>query len=218
MDKKDIINTITNIILDEYCRSKTDFYGFKKIPVGVSNRHVHLSEKHIDTLFGEGFQLSVMKELSQPGQYASEQRVTLVGPKGVIENVRVLGPARNKTQVEIAVSDSYKLGIKAPLRDSGDLEGSSGVTIVGSKGSVTIDEGVIVAARHIHMHSDDAEKFRVRDGEHVCVKVPGKRGLVFNEVLIRVSDKYNLEMHVDIDEANVASLKNVGYVDIVENQ
>ena len=200
--------TITEAILKQYSQSK-------EIPVGISNRHVHLSKTDLNTLFGQGFQLSVMKDLSQPGQYASEQKVTLVGPKGVIENVRILGPVRDKTQVEVSLSDGFKLGIKAPLRDSGDLEGTSSITLVGPKGSVTIKEGTIIAARHIHMHTEDAKKFNVVDKERVSIKIPGPRGLVFNEVLVRVSEKYQLEMHVDLDEANAAGLSNQDMVEIV---
>jgi putative phosphotransacetylase len=208
LNTNDLVATITETILNQYSQSK-------KVPVGISNRHVHLSKMDLDTLFGQGFQLSVMKELSQPGQYASEQKVILVGPGGVIENVRILGPVRDKTQVEVSLSDCFKLGIKAPIRDSGDLEGSSGITLVGPKGSVTINEGTIIAARHIHMHTEDAKKFGVVDKERVCVKVPGARGLVFGEVLVRVSEKYQLEMHVDLDEANAAGLKNQDLLEIV---
>ncbi len=187
----------------------------KKIPVGVSNRHIHLSLEDLKILFGPEAELTKLKDLSQPGQFASEQRVTLVGPKGTIEKVRVLGPVRNKTQVEISVSDCFKLGVQAPIRDSGDLKDSAGVTIVGPVGSVTVDEGCIIAARHIHMHSDDAKHFNVQDGEHVNVKVPGQRGMVFYEVLVRVSDKYKLEIHLDMDEANAACLLNGDEVEII---
>ena len=208
MNTNDLVAAITNTILNQYSQSK-------KIPVGISNRHVHLSQRGLDTLFGQGSQLSVMKELSQPGQYASEQKVTLVGPSGVIENVRILGPVRDKTQVEVSLSDCFKLGIKAPIRDSGDLKNSAGITLVGPKGSVTIDEGTIIAARHIHMHIEDARRFGVVDKDRVCVKVSGLRGLVFDEVLVRVSGKYQLEMHVDLDEANAAGLRNQDVVEIV---
>ena len=208
MNTNDLVATITETILNQYSQSK-------KVPVGISNRHVHLSKMDLDTLFGQGFQLSIMKELSQPGQYASEQKVILVGPGGVIENVRILGPVRDQTQVEVSLSDCFKLGIKAPIRDSGDLKGSSGITLVGPKGSVTISEGTIIAARHIHMHTEDAKRFGVVDKERVCVKVPGSRGLVFGEVLVRVSEKYQLEMHVDLDEANAAGLKNQDTLEII---
>ena len=210
LNTNDLVATITESILNQYSQPN-------RIPIGISNRHVHLSKADLDTLFGQGFQLSVMKELSQPGQYASEQKVILVGPSGVIENVRILGPVRDKTQVEVSLSDCFKLGIKAPLRDSGDLEGSSRITLVGSNGSVTISEGTIIAARHIHMHTEDANKFQVVDKDRVCVKVQGPRGLIFDEVLVRVSEKYRLEMHVDLDEANAAGLGNGDSVELINN-
>lgn len=187
----------------------------KKIPVGISNRHVHLSDHDLEILFGPGAELTKFKDLSQPGQFACQEKVTLVGPKGVIENVRILGPTRTKTQVEISVSDSFKLGVQPPIRDSGDLGGSSGLTLVGPSGSVTIPEGGIIASRHIHMHTDDAAYFGLEDGDRVNVKCPGPRGVVFCEVLVRVGDKYQLEMHVDMDEANAASLRNDDLVEIV---
>ena len=177
------------------------------IPVGVSNRHVHLSPEDLALMFGSGAQLVKRKDLSQPGQFACEQAVTLVGPGGVIESVRVLGPLRSRTQVEISAADGYKLGIGAPLRDSGDLEGSAKGTLVGPEGSVTLQQGFIVAARHIHMQDEDAARFSIRDKDRVCVKVPGERGLIFEEVLVRVSPFFCLEFHVDLDEANAAGLK-----------
>lgn len=188
-----------------------------RIPIGISNRHVHLSSEDMRVLFGHNAVLTKISDLSQPGQFASEQRLTLVGQKGVIENVRVLGPCRNKTQVEISVSDCIRLGVQAPIRDSGDLQNSAGVTLVGPIGSITLREGVIIAARHVHMDLSDAEQFRVKDGDRINVKVPGPRGLVFYEVLVRANDKFRLEMHIDIDEANAASLKNGDHVEIATN-
>ncbi|MBO8137391.1 MAG: phosphate propanoyltransferase [Desulfotomaculum sp.] len=179
-----------------------------QVPVGISNRHVHLSEEHIEKLFGPGYQLTKLKDLSQPGQYACEETVMLVGPKGVIEKVRVLGPARKQSQVEITVTDSFKLGVKAPLRDSGDLEGSAPITLVGPKGTLSLEEGAIIAARHIHMHTSEAEELGLKDGDKVSVRAKGPRGIIFGDVLIRVSDKFKLEMHVDTDEANAVGLRN----------
>lgn len=178
------------------------------MPVGVSNRHVHLSQEDLASLFGAGIQLTKRKDLSQPGQYACNQTVTLVGPRGVIEDVRILGPVRSRTQVEISVADGFRLGIKPPVRDSGDLDGSAKATLVGPEGSVTLQQGVIVAARHIHMQEEDAARFGVRDKDRVCVRVPGERGLIFEEVLVRVSRSYFLEFHVDLDEANASGLQN----------
>ena len=178
------------------------------IPVGVSNRHVHLSQQDLAVLFGNSASLTKSKDLSQPGQFACAETLTLVGPKGVIENVRVLGPVRPATQVEISTADGFRLGIKPPVRDSGDLEGSAKATLVGPKGAVTLPQGVVVAARHIHMQETEALRFGVRDKQKVCVRVPGERGLIFDEVLVRVSPNYSLEFHVDLDEANAAGLVN----------
>ena len=178
------------------------------IPVGVSNRHVHLSQQDLAILFGGSASLTKSKELSQPGQFACAETLTLVGPKGVIENVRVLGPVRTATQVEISAADGFRLGIKPPVRDSGDLEGSAKATLVGPEGAVSLLQGVVAAARHIHMHETDALRFGVQDKQKVCVRSPGERGLIFEEVLVRVSPNYSLEFHVDLDEANAAGLGN----------
>ncbi|RKD34278.1 phosphate propanoyltransferase [Thermohalobacter berrensis] len=188
----------------------------KELPIALSNRHVHLSEEHIKVLFGEGYELTKKKDLSQPGQFAAEEKVDLVGPKGTIKGVRVLGPARKETQVEISLTDSFKLGVKAPVRNSGDLDGSPGAKLVGPNGEVELEKGVIAAARHIHMHTDDAEEFGVKDKDIVKVKVGGERGLVFENVLVRVSPKYALEMHVDIDEGNAAGVKNGEMVELIK--
>ncbi|MGN0961967.1 MAG: phosphate propanoyltransferase [Clostridia bacterium] len=185
------------------------------IPVGISNRHIHLSQEDFETLFGAGATMTHFKDLSQPGQFACQEVMTIVGPGGAIERVRLLGPARKQTQVEVSVADCFKLGIKAPLRDSGDLAGSAPITIVGPKGSVNIPEGCIIALKHIHMHTDDAARLGLKDRDHVNVQTCGERNLMFQEVLIRVSDKFKLEMHVDMDEANAASLSNGDKVRIV---
>jgi putative phosphotransacetylase len=180
----------------------------KMIPIGLSNRHIHLSKEHLEVLFGEGYELRKWKDLSQPGQYAAEEKVDVVGPKGTLKGVRILGPTRKETQVEISLTDSFALGVIPPVRDSGDLLDSPGGKIIGPKGEITIDKGIIAAARHIHMHTSDAENFGVLDKEIVSIKVEGKRGLIFDNVLVRVHQDYALEMHVDVDEGNAASLKN----------
>lgn len=185
------------------------------VPIGVSNRHIHLSQEDFETLFGAGATMTHFKDLSQPGQYACQEVMTLVGPGGAIERVRLLGPARNQTQVEVSVADCFKLGIKAPLRDSGDLAGSAPITIVGPKGSVNVSEGCIIAVKHIHMHTTDAERLGLKDKDRVNVQVCGDRKVMFQEVLCRVSDKFKLEMHVDMDEANAACLSNGDMVRIV---
>lgn len=188
----------------------------KTLPIAMSNRHVHLSSEDIETLFGEGYELKKFKDLSQPGQYASEEKVDIVGPKGTLKGVRVLGPARNKTQAEISIADGYKLGVKPPVRDSGALEGSPGAKLVGPKGEVEITEGIIAAARHIHMHTDDAVEFRVEDKQRVNIKVSGERGLTFENVLVRVHPTYGLEMHVDVDEGNAAGISNGDLVELIK--
>lgn len=178
------------------------------VPVAISNRHVHLSADHVGVLFGKGYELKVLKELSQPGQFACKETVTLVGLSGVIEKVRVLGPSRSTTQIEISRTDGFKLGFNPPVRDSGDIAGSSGATLVGPVGSITIAEGVIIARRHIHMRPEDAIRFKVRDRDVVSVSAGGERGVVFKEVLVRVSDAFSLEMHLDVDEGNSVGIRN----------
>ncbi len=187
----------------------------KMIPAALSNRHLHLSQEHIDQLFGENYNLCTLKDLSQPGQYACEEKVDMVGPKGEIKGIRVLGPARSQTQIEVSVSDSFILGVKPPVRDSGDIDGSPGVTLIGPKGEVQLDKGVIIAARHIHMHTRDAERFNVEDKQKVKVRTFGERAVVFENVLVRVSPKYALEMHLDTDEGNAANLKNGTLVELI---
>lgn len=180
----------------------------KEVPIGVSNRHIHLSAEHLEELFGAGYELKIQKELSQPGQYAAEETVTLVGPKGSIERVRVLGPVRKQTQVEISVTDCYKLGVKPVVRDSGQLKGTEKLTVVGPAGKVELEEGVIVAARHIHMHTDQAKAWGLTDGQKVRVRVSGERPVIFEDVLVRVSPNFELELHLDTDEANAVVINN----------
>ncbi len=174
----------------------------------VSARHLHLSAEHIQALFGDGAVLHNEHELSQPGQYACAEKVNVIGPKGRIDGVRVLGPARKQTQVEVSVTDTYKLGVKAPIRESGTLAGSPGVTLEGPAGTVTIPEGLICAMRHIHMSPEEAALFGLRDKDVVRVRVPGDRELVFGDTLVRVRPDFRLAMHIDTDEANAADLKN----------
>lgn len=186
-----------------------------KVPAGISNRHIHLSQEHIEVLFGAGHELTRTKDLSQPGQFACEEVVTLVGPKGSMPGVRVLGPARKATQIELAATDTFKLGVKPPVRDSGMLEGTPGVEVVGPNGKVQLDAGVIIAARHIHMTPEDAQKYNLKDGDRVKVSVPGPRAGIFEQVLIRVSSNYALDMHVDTDEGNAFGIKNGDLLDVI---
>ena len=192
----------------------------KPIPLSVSAHHVHLSPPDVETLFGPGRQLTWHSDLSQPGQFACQEQVTLVGPKGRIERVRVLGPARPESQVEIARTEEFKLGIDAPVRMSGDLDGTPGVTLEGPHGTVQLPQGVICAMRHVHMSPQDAMEFAVRDRDVVRVRVPGPRSLVFGDVMVRVSPDFRLDMHVDTDEANAAELAvgAIGYLDSIQQR
>ena len=192
----------------------------KQVPIAASNRHIHLSPQHVERLFGQGYQLTKQKSLSQLNQFAAKETVTLIGPKGKIQNVRVLGPARGRTQVEVSLFDGFTLGVKPPIRNSGDIEGTAPITIQGPRGQIQIQEGLICAARHIHMHTSDAEAFCVSNGDIVQIKTSGERGVIFTNVLIRVSPKYKLEMHIDIDEANSANIKNgqLGEIVCVESK
>lgn len=188
----------------------------KNVPIGISARHVHVSQADLDVLYGEGYQLTNKKDLLQQGQFASNELVDVVTEKATFPNVRILGPVRKQTQVEISLSDAMKLKLNAPVRDSGDLQGSPGVTLVGPKGKVELSEGVIVAGRHIHMSLTDAEAFGVKDKDVVKVRCGGERGLVFENVLIRVHESFRLEMHIDTDEANAAMCKNSGLVEVIK--
>jgi propanediol utilization protein len=176
------------------------------VPINASVRHVHLSAEHVRALFGPDHRLTVRSELSQPGQYACEETVTLVGPKASIPRVRILGPERKETQVEISRTDEFTLGVDAPVRASGELEGTPGLTLVGPFGQVTIERGVIQALRHIHMSPEEAARFGVQDRDWVMVRVGGDRGIIFDDVLVRVSPQFRLDMHLDTDEANAADL------------
>ncbi|MCG7585249.1 phosphate propanoyltransferase [Photobacterium sp. OFAV2-7] len=178
------------------------------IPTGVSNRHVHLSQQDIEALFGPGYQLTPIKELKQPGQFAAKECVTIVGPKGSIQRVRVLGPARPQTQLEVSKADCYTLGIKAPVRESGDLTGSADALLVGAAGYCHLDSKVICAQRHIHMSTQDAARFQVENGQRVKVRAGGGCGVVFEQVVVRVSPSYALEFHIDTDEANAAGIRS----------
>ncbi|WP_202078667.1 phosphate propanoyltransferase [Caldalkalibacillus salinus] len=189
----------------------------KQIPVGISNRHIHLSPDHLKQLFGEVHELTELKPLSQPGQFAAAESVTIVGPKGEIQKVRVLGPVRRETQIEISRTDAFKLGINPPVRDSGDTEGTPGLRVVGPQGEVELDKGVIIAARHIHFHTSDAESFGVQNGDKVKIKTQGERAVIFDHVLCRVHDNYALDCHLDTDEGNAAGLKTGDTVELIKD-
>lgn len=179
-----------------------------KVLVEISARHVHVSKEDLEVLFGTGYELTVKKELSQPGQFACEERVKVIGTKGEFPAVSILGPCRKETQVELSLTDARSIGVTAPVRESGDLEGSGGCTLVGPAGEVKIEKGVIAAKRHIHATTADAEKMGLTNGEIVSVEIPTSNGrnLTFGDVVVRVSDSYALAMHIDTDEANAAGM------------
>ena len=179
----------------------------KEVLVEISARHVHVSEEHLEILFGKGYKLTPKKDLSQPGQYACEERVTVVGPKKELAGVSILGPCRKATQIELSLTDARAIGVKAPIRESGDIAGSGACKLIGPAGEVELLEGVIAAKRHIHMTTADAEKYGITDSQIVSVKIPTEgRALVFGDVVARVSDSYALAMHLDTDEANAAAI------------
>lgn len=188
----------------------------KKIPVGVSNRHIHLSPQHLTQLFGKDYELTVLRPLSQPGQFAAKETVTIKGPKGEIANVRILGPVRGETQVEISRTDSYILGVEAPVRMSGDIAGTPGLTVIGPNGEIHLEKGTIIAKRHVHFSPEEAELFGVKDGEKIRLRTVGERSLIFDEVIARVHRNFALDFHVDTDEANAAGLRTGDYVALVE--
>lgn len=197
---------ITRMVLEAVEKQKSESDTGFMVPVGVSARHIHLTQEHVEALFGPGYRLTKKKEL-MGGQFASNELVTIVGLKlRAIENVRILGPVRSRSQVEISATDAVRLGVKAPIRESGNVTGSAPIAVVGPKGAVYLKEGCIVAKRHIHMAPKDACQAGVHDGDTVSVRVDNERGTVFNHVQIRVDQSFTLEMHIDTDEANAAKI------------
>src|SRR5258707_7414718 len=188
--------------------------------VEISAHHIHLTQEHVEALFGKGHQLTKHADLSQPGQYACKEQLAIVGPKGRIERVRVLGPARKYTQIEIARTEQFKLGVHPPIRESGDIADTPGCTLESPTGSVKVDRGVIRALRHIHMTPEDALRYGVRDKSVVRVRIASDRELVFGDVLVRVDPNFSLAMHIDTDEANAASVKTgaQGYIEGIQSE
>ena len=201
MDKNNVVSAeivrqITRMVVEELQKQQR---LERSTPIGVSNRHVHLDRADMDALFGPGSELTVKKMLGQPGQYAAEETVTIRGSKGELSRVRVLGPLRAQTQVEISIADGFTLGVK---------KDTPGIEIIGPCGSVKTDSGVIAALRHVHMTPKDAARFGVEDGQYIQTEIDGLRGAILFNVLVRVSDKYALEMHIDVEEANALGVKN----------
>lgn len=202
MNKEELVQYITRMVLEA-------LRGGPTIPIGISNRHIHLDRADMDILFGVGSELTNIRNVKQPGQFACAETVAIRGPKGQIDKVRILGPLRAESQIEVSVSDGYKLGVSPPVRESGNLEDTPGVEIIGPCGQVKKERGAIVAYRHIHMSPEDAIRFAVKDRDVVSVKAGDEvRGSILNNVIVRVSDKFVLEMHLDIEEANAIGIKN----------
>lgn len=204
-----LINALSNSIRNEMKKRKI-------IMVEISARHVHLSEKDLYTLFGENYCLTPKRDLSQPGQYLSEERVSLVGTKSRMDNVAILGPTRKNTQVELSLSDARQLGVKdITINESGYLEGAGSITISSKNASIEAKSSVIIAKRHIHLRENDAKEWDLKNGQIVKVKIYGVRSLIFDEVVVRVSDKFMPVMHIDFDEANACGLLTQGYGEII---
>ncbi len=202
MQQEQLVQAITKMVVEQLNGTMAEQESSERIPIGISARHVHLTQEHVEELFGKGYQLTKKKEL-MGGQFASNELVTLVGTKlRAIENVRILGPCRKASQVEVSKTDCIRLGVKAPVRESGKIAGSAPIAIVGPKGVVYLEEGCIVAKRHIHMSVEDAKRFGVTNGQSVKVRFDNDRGGVMEDVIIRVDPTFTLEMHIDTDEAN----------------
>lgn len=179
----------------------------RQVGVGISVRHIHLSRGDVDRLFGRNYQLTPKKQLSQPGQYACEECLDVIGPKGELKKVRILGPERKATQIELAQTDCRNIGITAPVRSSGDTAGTPGVTLRGPLGEVTVPEGVIIADRHLHMSSQEAAAFGLQDGDHVSIRIDGQKPGVLGNVLVRAGNGHSLDLHIDTDDGNAFLLK-----------
>lgn len=206
-------NLLNEIVQEVISRVKKEAF----IEVEASGRHVHLSEEDVEKLFGKGYTLTKLRDLSQPGQYACKERVTITGPKGSIKNVIVLGPCRKETQVEVSLTDGSSLGVKAPIKQSGDLKNTLGIKISTEHGEVSLEKGLMVAKRHIHITPSDASKFNVYDNEVVQVKVFGQRPLIFDDVVVRVNKNFNTYMHIDYDEANACGFSKGTMAKIIKD-
>ena len=214
-DYKKLVDMITETIYKEI-KPKEESSHLFSIPVEISNHHVHLTRDSLDILYGKDYELTKLRDLSQPGEFASNERVSMVGANmKVIEKVRILGPLREYTQAELSITDGYFLGLELPTRISGNIKGSPPITIIGPKGVLSLSEGAIRAARHIHMTPKDAEHYQVKDGDRVNVEVSGEHGVIYKDVVIRVSQKSKLTLHLDTDEANAGNIKGTGLARIL---
>lgn len=215
----ELVDLITGIVREKIKKCPQIFKTGCNIPVGVSNRHMHVTREALDVLYGKGHELTRVRDLSQPGETASRETVTVIGPRmRGIENVRILGPLRSQCQVELSITDGMYLGLDLPIRLSGDLEGSLPVTVIGPRGVVHLKQGAIRAARHIHMTPEDAAPCGLKNGDIVQVEVPGEAGVIFQNVHIRISDNYRLDFHIDTDEGNAARVKTGDLCRIVRQE
>lgn len=193
-------------IIDEIVKKIKESQNLQ-IEVEASGRHIHLSRAHIDQLFGEGYQLTKAKALSQPGQFSCKERVTIAGSRGIFQNVVILGPERNESQVEVSLTDARSLGIIVPVRESGKIDQTPGIVVMNGNQTIHLAKGLIIAKRHIHMTPEDASKYQVENNEIVKVRINGDRSLIFDDVVIRISSKFATYMHIDYDEANACGYK-----------
>ncbi len=207
--------TVQRLVTERIVKSAYEQSGKRYVPAAASNRHIHVSAQDLETLFGKGYALKPERALSQPGQFAAQETVTIAGPKGRIDQVRVLGPARGRTQVEILTTDAFRLGILPVVRISGDTEGTPGATAIGPAGSVELPCGVIVAMRHVHISVEQAAWLGLKNSDLVSIKKEGVRALVFDNVPVRCGEGHNLELHLDMEEANAGSIKNGELLEIV---
>lgn len=207
---RELNQKVRNLILVELAKA-----GVQYVPVAISNRHVHLCRADIDKLFGLGYQLKLQKSLSQPNQVACEEKITLVGPKGKIEDVRILGPQRKQTQVEVSFTDSFKLGTMPIVRMSGNLSGSPGIRLVGPQGGVELSSGLIISERHLHMSREEADAYGLKDGDAISIRKAGARPTVFEGVIVRSGEGHSLEVHLDTDEGNTAAINCGDLLEIV---
>lgn len=186
-----------------------------KVSVGVSNRHAHLTQEQIEILFGKGYTLTFFREIVQPDEFVSGEKIDVRGPKGILKDVRIMGPAREQAQIEMTLTNARSIGVEAQIRISADVEGSSGVTLVGPMGEYELKEGVIAAIRHLHMTPKDAERLGVKEGQKVAVETFGERAVIFKNVVVRIDEFFSLELHLDTDEANAAGIKHGDEVALV---
>lgn len=189
----------------------------KKVPIEISARHVHLSRKEIDQLFGLGYQLTKERQLTQPSDFSAKEQINIISGVKSIDKVRIVGPERERTQIEISITDAIFLGVQSPIRESGKLDGSSPIVLKGPNGQINLQEGLIVAARHLHCQTEEAKKLKLKNGDIISVKVLGERSVTLHNIVVRVKDNYKLCLHIDTDEGNAAGLLRVGEGIIVKN-